>query len=202
MAERCCEAGCRAHAVLDAPFSDPCIEIAILGYKSADIVVDGASGARLEEGKMRGLDDKVAIVSGSYSGIGEAIARRLAEEGARVVLANSNRERGAAAAERIRAEGGTAEAMWFDLSDEDSIVALMAATRERLGGLSILCNSAAITRGPVMAQDNQVEALARETWQRAFDVNATGTMLMIKHALPLIVAEGAVRSSTSDRARA
>jgi NAD(P)-dependent dehydrogenase (short-subunit alcohol dehydrogenase family) len=139
---------------------------------------------------MRELNGKVAIVTGSYSGIGEAVAQRLAREGVAVVLANSNRERGAAAAERIRGEGGAAEAHWFDLVDEDSIAALVATTRERFGGLSILCNSAAITRGPVMAQDNAVEQLARETWQRTFEINATGTMLMIKHALPLIVEGG------------
>ncbi|MDB5686880.1 MAG: hypothetical protein JWR77_1469, partial [Rhizorhabdus sp.] len=137
---------------------------------------------------MRGLEGKVAIVSGSYSGIGEAIAIRLAREGAHVVLANSNQARGEDAAARIVAGGGSALAIRFDLSDEGSIADLIAATAERFGGLSILCNNAAITRGPVMDQDNAVQDLAAEIWRRTMDVNATGTMLMIKHALPLLVA--------------
>src|ERR1700712_3269922 len=115
---------------------------------------------------MRGFDGKVAVVSGSYSGIGAAIAQRLAQEGATVVLANSNNARGEEEAARLRASGATAVAMGFDLSDEDSIAALMAGVQARFGRLDILCNNAAITRGPVMAQDNQVEALSRETWQR------------------------------------
>jgi NAD(P)-dependent dehydrogenase (short-subunit alcohol dehydrogenase family) len=135
---------------------------------------------------MSRLQGKVAIVSGSYSGIGKAVARRLASEGARVVLANSNRQAGETAAASIR-EIGDAIAIPFDLSSEDSIAALMAATRERFGGLSILCNNAAITRGAVMDRDNAVHALPTEVWQRVFAVNATGTMQMIKHALPMLI---------------
>ena len=139
---------------------------------------------------MRGLQGRVAVVSGSYSGIGEAIAVRLAEEGSRVVLANSNAARGDEAAERIRANGGEALSLRFDLTDEATITSLFAETLKRFGAPTILVNSAAITRGAVMARDNSVEHMEREVWEKAFDVNATGTMLMIKAALPHIVAAG------------
>lgn len=139
---------------------------------------------------MRGIEGKVAIVTGSYSGIGNAIATRLAREGAMVVLANSNRERGEQAAAAIRDGGGRAAALWFDLTDEDSIQALVARSREEFGTASILCNSAAITRGDVMARDNAVGGLDKAVWERSFEVNATGTMLMIKHLLPSLVEAG------------
>lgn len=139
---------------------------------------------------MKGLRDKVAIVSGSYTGIGEAIAVRLAEEGAKVVLANSNVARGEDTAARIRATGGSASALPFDLTDESTIHALFAATLAQVGAPTILVNSAAITRGAIMARDNAVEHMEREVWEKAFDVNATGTMLMIKAALPHLVASG------------
>jgi NAD(P)-dependent dehydrogenase (short-subunit alcohol dehydrogenase family) len=138
---------------------------------------------------MRGLSGKIAIVSGSYTGIGEAIAQRLAHENARVILANSNRIRGEEAAARIRAAGGSATALWFDLTDEESIAALIRDTVAGSGEPDILVNCAAITRGPIMARDNDVEHLERDVWEKAFDVNATGTMLMIKHVLPHLVAK-------------
>lgn len=138
----------------------------------------------------RGLDGKVAIVTGSYSGIGEGCAVRLAREGAKVVLANSNQSRGEEAAARIRDAGCEAVAIRFDLTDESSIAALFSATQEQFGAPGILVNNAAITRGEVMARDNAVEALDREVWEKALDVNATGTMLMIKAALPYMVAAG------------
>ncbi len=139
---------------------------------------------------MKGLQGKVAVVSGSYSGIGEAVAVRLADEGAKVVLANSNQARGEEAAARIRATGGDALALRFDLTDEESIRALFDETTARVGAPTILVNSAAITRGAIMERDGAVERMEREVWEKAFDVNATGTMLMIKAALPHIVAAG------------
>lgn len=139
---------------------------------------------------MKGLKGRTAIVSGSYSGIGEATAQRLAAEGAKVILANSNQTRGEEAAERIRATGAAANAIRFDLTDEASIRALFAETVSIFGAPTILVNSAAITGGEIMARDNVVERLEREVWEKAFDVNATGTMLMIKTALPHMVAQG------------
>jgi NAD(P)-dependent dehydrogenase (short-subunit alcohol dehydrogenase family) len=67
----------------------------------------------------------------------------------------------------------------------------MGEVQARHGELSILVNNASITRGPVMAQDGVVSGMALEVWNRVFEVNTTGTMLMIKHALPLMLKAGA-----------
>tara|TARA_B100001057_G_scaffold472532_1_gene535936 strand:+ start:689 stop:1267 length:579 start_codon:yes stop_codon:yes gene_type:complete len=149
---------------------------------------------------MQRLKDKIAIVSGSYSGIGEATAARLASEGAKVVLANSNQARGEEAAARICQAGGVAKAIQFNLIDEASMQGLFEQTEAHFGVPTILVNNAAITRGPVMERDGPVEKLERENWEKTFDVNTTGTMLMIKAALPKMVAAGGGRSSISDRA--
>jgi len=143
---------------------------------------------------MKGLKHKVAVVSGSYSGIGEAIAVRLAEDGARIVLANSNQPRGEEAAARICESGGDAVAIRLDLTDEASITALFAQAADAFGRIDILVNNAAITRGEIMQRDSAVHQMDREVWEKAFDVNTTGTMLMIKHALRhmLPAKEGAI----------
>lgn len=139
---------------------------------------------------MKRLKDKVAIVTGSYAGIGEATAARLASEGAKVVLANSNQARGEEAAARICQAGGVAKAIQFNLTDEASMQSLFEQTEAHFGVPTILVNNAAITRGPVMERDGPVEKLQRENWEKTFDVNTTGTMLMIKAALPKMVAAG------------
>jgi NAD(P)-dependent dehydrogenase (short-subunit alcohol dehydrogenase family) len=139
---------------------------------------------------MKRLTGKSAIVSGSYSGIGKAVALRLAAEGARVVLANRNMEAGERAAEQIRDLGGDAISLPLDLASESSIAALMTETRKRRGALSILCNSASITAGAVMESDQDIAGMPQETWQTVFNVNTTGTMLMIKYALPMLMEAG------------
>jgi NAD(P)-dependent dehydrogenase (short-subunit alcohol dehydrogenase family) len=139
---------------------------------------------------MKRLTGKSAIVSGSYSGIGKAVALRLAAEGARVVLANRNMEAGERAAEQIRDLGGDAISLPLDLASESSIAALMTETRKRRGALSILCNSASITAGAVMESDQDIAGMPPETWQTVFNVNTTGTMLMIKYALPMLMEAG------------
>jgi NAD(P)-dependent dehydrogenase (short-subunit alcohol dehydrogenase family) len=140
--------------------------------------------------QMKRLAGKSAIVSGSYSGIGKAIATRLAAEGALVVLANRNTEAGEKAAGQIRDLGGDAISLPLDLADESSISALMTQTRKLRGSLSILCNCASITGGTVMQSDQDVAGMPPATWQAVFNVNTTGTMLMIKHALPMLMEAG------------
>lgn len=90
--------------------------------------------------KARG-NDKVAIITGAGQGIGETYAKRLAAEGARVVIAELNEEQGRRVAEEI---GGNAIFVKTDVADPESAKALAAAAKEAFGGVDYLINNAAI----------------------------------------------------------
>jgi NAD(P)-dependent dehydrogenase (short-subunit alcohol dehydrogenase family) len=95
------------------------------------------------------LKDKIALVTGSTSGIGAATARALAGEGARVIVAGRDEERGRSVVESIRAEGGTADFIAVALRDESSARSLASGALEIAGRVDILVNNAAIaTFGP------------------------------------------------------
>jgi NAD(P)-dependent dehydrogenase (short-subunit alcohol dehydrogenase family) len=133
---------------------------------------------------------KVALISGTSGGIGAATARRLAAEGARVVLADINLAGAEKTAEGIRAAGGECFAHQFDLGDESSIKALIDATIDRYGRLDVQFNNAADLSPEATARDAALEFMDADFWDRTFRINTRGTMLMIKHALPHMVAQG------------
>jgi meso-butanediol dehydrogenase/(S,S)-butanediol dehydrogenase/diacetyl reductase len=93
---------------------------------------------------MRGLKAKVAVVTGGASGIGAATARRLAAEGARVILADQNAEQGEAEAAAIRSAGNVAEFRACDVGEMGEVDALMSHAVERFGGIDIVFNNAGI----------------------------------------------------------
>lgn len=139
---------------------------------------------------MRRLEGRVGIVTGSGKDIGEATARRLAGEGATVVLADIAIGNAEAVAASIRAGGGQAWAMRLDLAEEDSIRAVFRAVASRHGRLDFLHNNAADTRTEQMGADMALLDMDAAVWDRAFHVNTRGTMLMTKHALPAMIAQG------------
>jgi len=116
------------------------------------------------------LDGKVAIVTGSGSGIGRAIAHRYGLEGARVVVAEVNPERAADVVATITASGGEAIAVTCDVSSEQDCDLLFATTVERFGSLDILVNNA----GLVNTARHFLEANSR-WWDGIIAVNLTGT---------------------------
>ncbi len=136
------------------------------------------------------LNGKVAIVTGSGANIGEACARMLAEAGASVVLADINIAGAQRVAADIEAKGGGAMAHALDLAEEDSIRALIAATIARFGKIDVLHNNAADTRPELMAADASLLEMDVAVWDRMFQINTRGTMLMIKHAAPHMIANG------------
>jgi 3(or 17)beta-hydroxysteroid dehydrogenase len=127
------------------------------------------------------VEGKVAIVTGGASGIGAATVRRLAAEGARVVVADVNRELGEAVAKEA---GGAAAFAQHDVSDEASWMRLVSDTETRHGKLDVLVNNAGIV---LMAN---VEETTLEQWRRVHAVNSEGVFLGCKHAIPALLASG------------
>jgi ketoreductase RED2 len=125
------------------------------------------------------LDGKVAIVTGSSSGIGEATAHRLAALGANVVVnSSSSVEAGTAVADALPTESLYVQA---DISDQSQGHALLAQTIDRFGRLDILVNNAGwTTRVP----HGDLEALTDEIFRKTFEVNVFGTWWLTKAAMP------------------
>ena len=134
---------------------------------------------------MARFSNKVALVTGASSGIGEATARLLAAEGARLVL--SGRRTGALATlcAEIAATGGEAEAVPGDVRDEEVACALVRTAEERFGGLDMAFNNAGIVgdMGPV-------EDLSLDAWRTLVDTNVTGAFLGARHQIPALRRRG------------
>ncbi|NLV75177.1 MAG: glucose 1-dehydrogenase [Chloroflexi bacterium] len=127
---------------------------------------------------------KVAVITGSSGGMGEGIARRLAEEGAAVVISGRRAERCRLVADEIAATGARALAIPADVSREADCVALIHGTQAHFGRIDILVNNAAITP---QEPDLQVGC---ELWDEVFDVNVRGAFLCCREAIPLMRAQG------------
>jgi NAD(P)-dependent dehydrogenase (short-subunit alcohol dehydrogenase family) len=129
------------------------------------------------------VSGKVCVVTGGASGIGLATARRLAEEGGRVAVADIDAE----AAERTAAElGGEAAPFTVDVADEASVQALYAAVAERYGRIDMCHNNAGI----LLPGDTDPVNTSLDTWRRILDVNLTGVFLCMKHQIPHLLAAG------------
>lgn len=114
------------------------------------------------------LQDKVAIVTGASQGLGEATARRFADEGATTVLCARSADRLAAIVDEIRAVGGRAEAAVVDVSDETAVDAMVAGVVERHGRVDILVNNA------VLMVPGTVEGSSTAAWRQNFRVSLDG----------------------------
>lgn len=127
------------------------------------------------------LSEKVALVTGATGGIGEAIARRLAAEGATVVVTDLDAER----CDKLAGElPGGALGLRLDVTDESAWESAVAQVTDRLGSLSVLVNNAGI------AAMGTVETETRETWDRVIGVTQTGVWLGMKHGGPAIERSG------------
>lgn len=151
---------------------------------------------------MNSLEAKVAIVTGGASGIGAATARALARAGASVAVADIQHERASKVVEEIEAGGGSAVAVRTDVSQEDSVAALVSATIERFGRLDILHNNAALLQAPKGAS-GPIHSIDVDGWDALYAVNVRGVMLGTKHALPhmLSVGGGSIINTTSSSDR-
>jgi len=128
------------------------------------------------------LAGKVAIVTGSSRGIGLAIARRFAEEGAAVVINYVGRAGEAAAAvAAIKAAGGRAVAIQADVSKAADVARLVAEARDRFGRIDILVNNAGIMVGKAVLDTTE------DDWDRTIDINLKGAYLCSKAVAPIMI---------------
>jgi 2-dehydro-3-deoxy-D-gluconate 5-dehydrogenase len=121
---------------------------------------------------LLGLEDRVAVVTGAGSGIGRAIAWRLAEAGAAVMVADVDDDGAAATVARITDAGGTARSMRTDVRNSSEVDALVTATAASLGGIDIVVNNAGLYPSSPVLQTS--EAL----WDQVVDVNLKGAFLV------------------------
>ena len=128
---------------------------------------------------------RIALVTGGAQGIGRAIAERLLQDNAVVVLGDIDEAAVRTTADELAANGGECVGLYLDVADEASVARAYAEIDRRFGGLDILVNNAGIIalddgRRPV------VESMSLEHWRRTLDVNLTGTFLMSRGAIPLM----------------
>jgi NAD(P)-dependent dehydrogenase (short-subunit alcohol dehydrogenase family) len=136
------------------------------------------------------LADKVAIVTGAGQGIGAATARRMASEGANVVVSDLNEETGGAVAQGIRDAGGEATYARADVSNVDDVKALMAAAQDAYGRLDILHNNAGVHETNFTTTEAQSFELPEEIWDKVIAINLKGTWMCSKYAAPLLAEAG------------
>jgi meso-butanediol dehydrogenase / (S,S)-butanediol dehydrogenase / diacetyl reductase len=122
--------------------------------------------------------DRSAIVTGGGSGIGRAIARRFAAEGAAVVVADLVAARAEAVAEEIRADGGTALARQADVTVADDVAAMVASATEAYGAVDVLANNAGFGKA-----DDLLE-IDEETWDDEVALNLKAAFLCSRAVLP------------------
>ena len=133
---------------------------------------------------MFDLSGKTAVVTGSGSGIGEAIARLFARQGARVALLDVDEAGASGVAESIRTSGGVAESWPCDVSNARHVQVAFADVVERFSRLDILVNNAGV------AQVGDLMATSEEDLDRVFRVNVKGVYLCSRAALPTMLAQG------------
>ena len=132
---------------------------------------------------MARLEGKVVLVTGAAQGLGNGVARRLAEEGARLVLTDIKEDAGLQAAEALRSRF-----IRQDVASESDWQRIIADIARTEGSLHVLVNNAGIEGDPAAAKDPEHAPL--EDWNQVFKVNGSGVFLACKHAIPLLARSG------------
>lgn len=143
---------------------------------------------------MKGLDDGVGIVTGAASGIGRASAERLAAEGVQVVVADVDQDGGEETVNRIQDDGGEATFVEVDVTDAESVEAMVEKTTEMYGPLTVAHNNAGIG-GDALPIDEYSE----DQWEAVHEVNLSGVWRCLKAELPVMSdsGEGAIVNTAS-----
>ncbi len=145
---------------------------------------------------MKQWNGKVALVTGASSGIGEAVAQRLAKEGLKVVVCARRKERIDALVARIGAAGGDASGFEVDLRDESQILGMFDEIRERWGGLDVLVNNAGLGKkmslcGGAGGRGGSPEGEASSAaWRQMLEVNVLALAICTREAVRDMRARG------------
>lgn len=131
------------------------------------------------------IKDRVAVITGAGSGFGEGMAKLFAQEGATVVVADINEDGAKRVADEITAEGGRAMAQKADVSQSDSVAALVQTTVDKFGKLDIWVNNAGVSHknGPLLSVDEA-------TFDWVYAVNVKSIYLSAIHAVPCFRQQG------------
>jgi NAD(P)-dependent dehydrogenase (short-subunit alcohol dehydrogenase family) len=132
------------------------------------------------------LDGKVAIVTGGAGGIGAAYCRALAAAGASVIVADLDEAGAQKIADGVSSDGLAAHAVRVDISDADSVAAMVETARSTYGGVDILVNNAAIIDMPF----TPLATYPLDWWERGFRINVTGALLCVQAVVPLLRERG------------
>jgi NAD(P)-dependent dehydrogenase (short-subunit alcohol dehydrogenase family) len=134
---------------------------------------------------MSDFEGRVALVTGAANGIGRATATAFAAQGAKVLLADIDVERGEAVAAEIGDLGGSASFVRTDVSDPAQVEAMVDTALERYGRLDLAHNNAGIVGGGASVVD-----MPAETWGRGIAVMLTGVFLCLKYEIPVMLESG------------
>lgn len=131
------------------------------------------------------LPQKAAIITGGASGIGEATARQMVQEGAKVLIADLNSDAGEKLAQELNS-GGETKAVFFrvDVMQEDQVEAMVAKAKSEFGSVDILFNNAGIGH-TAESHENTME-----DWNRVVSINLTGVFLVAKHSIRAMLDQG------------
>ncbi|RZN30624.1 SDR family NAD(P)-dependent oxidoreductase [Bradyrhizobium sp. Leo121] len=130
------------------------------------------------------LEGCAIVVTGSGRGIGEAIARGLAADGALLTIADIDEGNASTVAEGIRAAGGKAIAVRVDVTSRDSVKAMIAATVKAHRKLDVIFNNAGI------AQTKPFLSITEQDWRRVMDTNGLGVLICMQEAIKQMIAQG------------
>ncbi|MBD2098576.1 SDR family oxidoreductase [Trichocoleus sp. FACHB-591] len=133
---------------------------------------------------MMNVENKVIAITGASSGIGEASAKLLAENGAKVVLGARRTEKLEKIAEEIRKQGGTAEFKALDVTDREDVKAFIHFAKDKFGRVDVIFNNAGVM--PL----SPMNALKVEEWDHMISVNIHGVLNGIAAGLPIMEAQG------------
>ncbi len=131
------------------------------------------------------LQEKVAVVTGAASGMGKAIAKLYAKEGAKVIVADLNIDGAEAVVKEITADNGVAKAVQANVAKQEDINQMIDTAVNEYGKLDILVNNAGIMDGFEPVGD-----ITDERWDLIFDINTKGVMRAMRKAIPLFLEQG------------